>query len=255
MSLVGKNDKTVKENNDNYNGGLSESGKPVDYGTNAHDLNILEEKLVVGLDERYAEKLHGITQRLIDVSRKEKQSINHSAILLVVSKHLIVKEKYDVEVEHELKHDLGRDLVCDIYAYRPGDRTDIKIVEVETGFAGPTYALDTVGYLSDRAARKIYSYSPYSTKFFLGTPMYNVLDIPKIFLKPPESRTAEEIGYWNAQSAKYYNNPLLDFNNTKGHIEGIYVIKVDSGEVRQMDVNYYMKKYPLRFIFPSLPRF
>jgi len=246
VSAVDKVSKTYPKTPGNHNNGLTDLGRPVDYETNAHDLDILEKKLVAGLDERYAEKLHGITQRLIDVSRTEKQSINHSAMLLVASKHLIVKEKYDVKVEH----DLGEGLVCDIYA-KPRGRPDAKIVEIETGFAGPAYALDPNDYLRVRTASKIYRYSPHSTEFFLGTPPPNILYIPKIFLKPRESRTAKEIRLWNNLCDRYYKEPRLNFKDTTGHIEGIYVINVDSGEVQQMGVNDYMEKYPLMSRFPS----
>jgi len=255
VSAVDKVSKADPKNQGNHNNGLSDLGRPVDYADYQRDLKLLEEKLTSGMDATYAEKLHEIEQRLVDVRKKKKQSINHSAMILVVSKHLVIR-RYKVEVEH----DLGDGLVCDIYAYRPAGGQGTKptkdfIMEIETGYVGPEYAIDPNKFLKARAARKIESYSQYSKKFFIGTPPHNIVYIPEMFLKPREKRTEAEIKYWNGLCAEYYKNPSLDFNNSKGHIEGLYVINVDSGGVQSMDVNSYMKKYPLVTRFPSWKRF
>jgi hypothetical protein len=128
-------------------------------------------------------------------------------------------------------------------------------MEIETGYVGPEYAIDPNKFLKARAARKIESYSQCSKKFFIGTPPHNIVYIPEIFLKPREKRTEAEIKYWNGLCAEYYKNPPLDFNNSKGHIEGLYVIDVDSGEAHEMKVDDYMKNYPLVTRFPSWKRF
>jgi hypothetical protein len=183
-------------------------------------------------------------------------------MILVGSSYLLARD-YEVKVEYDLGPDIGleppSELVCDVYASKlkrshGSEVNDKMIVEIETGFVPPEHALDPNNSERARIASKVYRYSQYAEKFFIGTPPHNVVYVPEIFLKQADKRTEKEIEHWNELSANYYKNPPLDFHNTKGHINGLYIINVDSGEIHSISVGKYMKKYPLFTKF-SWPRF
>jgi len=274
VSRIGKEDKPDSNDKSAFNGRLREHVRQIDDSSYVRDLKTLESALIVGLNEGKSEKLRDIRDRLIklriEAKTNTKQVINHSAMVMTVSRHLIAKH-YEVAVEHILE----KGPVCDIFACKSGSKKeeavkDSIIVEIETGFVPPAHALDSNDSLMARIASKIERYSPNAEMFVIGTPPHNIVYIPEIFLKPSEKRKKEEISWWNNLCKKYYDNPPLDFHNSKGHIEKLYVINVDAGYlpstygkhprartplVEELDVGDYMRKYRLVTRFPSWHRF
>ena len=183
------------------------------------------------------EKLLRLRRRLLELHGMNLAKINHSVMELVCSMHLI-KSGFEVELEHTLNG-----VSCDIYAVK-GYGT--LIVEVETGFVSPKYALDPQRYLKARIASKITRYSGYANKFCLCTPPHYVMQIPPALTKPPRFRTREEIAAIKGLCDLYYTNPPVTVEEVRNaRLHTIYSLDIDNVSVKELDVSEYMGKAAL----------
>jgi hypothetical protein len=199
------------------------------------DVTSLSTKMSAGEPEAVVQRIDFVRNRLIDLYSRNLVKINHSAMELVCSKHLI-HYGYQVDVERKLT-DI---LVCDVYAEK-GDGA--AIVEIETGFTPPEHALDPLSYYAARIASKIGRYSKYANKFVLAAPPVSILPIPQLFRRPPKDRRQGEISDVKALCDKYYKNPpVTEDEILNGRLHVIYIINTDAGKVVEMDVDSYFEQ-------------
>ncbi|MEM3378169.1 MAG: hypothetical protein QXV09_00535 [Candidatus Bathyarchaeia archaeon] len=200
-----------------------------------HDLNVLLSRLIVGVEKEVADKLTALKDWLVKLQMENVVKINHSVMELVCAKHLILKG-YEVQLEHRLS-DI---LTCDLYSVKGYGNL---IVEIETGFIPPEYALCPLTYTSARLASKIIRYSSFAGKFALGMPPHYVLPFPRALAKPPRNRTAEEIAAIKKLCDMYYQNPpVTEEEICNARIQEIYIIDVDGAEVYEIDPQAYMRR-------------
>ena len=170
--------------------------------------------------------------RLVDLYKRNLVKINHSVMELVCAKHLI-EFGYTVDVERRLI-DI---LVCDVFASK-GDGE--AIVEIETGFIPPEHALDPTAYYVARIASKVSRYSKHANKFVLATTPVSVLPIPSLFRFPVRARKTNEIQKLKLVCDNYYKDPPIEVDDIlNGRLHMIYIIDIDEGKIREMDVETY----------------
>ena len=163
------------------------------------DLTALMSRLTLDVEKEVENKLNLLKDWLVNLQRKNVVKINHSVMELVCAKYLILKG-YEVQLEYPL-NDL---LTCDLYSVKGYGNF---IVEIETGFIPPEYALCPLTYTSARLASKIIRYNSFAGKFALGMPPHYILPFPRALAKPPRKRTPEEISAIKKLCDKYYQNP------------------------------------------------
>ena len=186
-----------------------------------------------GPEER--SKVLDIADILVRLYRKNLVKINHSALELVCARSL-VKQGYDVKVEHRL----DKTLVCDVMGIR-GDGP--LIVEIETGFIPPEEALDPSAYARSRIASKVARYSRFAGKFALGTTPSYLLDIPEFFVKPPRARTLGEAWEIKALTDVRYNRPPIEVEELmQARVHMVILIDVEAGTTREVDPETYASK-------------
>ncbi len=196
------------------------------------DLYGLAARATAGDDQEYRSKVIDLADILVGLYKKNFVKINHSALELVCSGDLI-KQGYDVKVEHKL----DKALVCDIMGVRGDGRL---IVEIETGFIPPEAALKPSVYARSRIASKIARYSRFAGKFALGTTPSYVLDFPPFFVKPPRARTAKEAAEIKALTDVYYDNPPIPVEELMhARLHSVFVIDVDTGKAHEVDPEQY----------------
>jgi len=196
------------------------------------DLDSLLSRLFPDRSDPAFGKLEAIRAKLVEMHKQNLVKINHSAMEVICAKHLILKG-YEVDVEHSV----SGTLVCDLFGVKGEGRA---MVEIETGFVPPEHALDPTSYYSARVASKIARYSTFADKFSLGSPLYQVLPIPSLLLKPPRMREIEEIEEAKALCDRYYGNPPITLEEIAvARVHSIFLIDVDSGYVREFDPETY----------------
>ncbi|TRO54969.1 hypothetical protein E2P63_00285 [Candidatus Bathyarchaeota archaeon] len=199
------------------------------------DLTVLMSRLKVDVDKEVENKLNMLKDWLVNLQKKNVVKINHSVMELVCAKYLILRG-YEVQLEYQLS-DL---LTCDLYSMK-GYGT--FIVEIETGFIPPEYALCPLTYTSARLASKIIRYNSHAGKFALGMPPHYILPFPRALAKPPRKRTQEEIESIKKLCDKYYQNPPVTEEEIRNaRIQEIYIIDVDQAKVQEIDPGTYMKR-------------
>ena len=204
------------------------------------DLEILSAKLNIDTDQETQNKLDALKEKLIKMHNENVVKINHSVMELVCAKHLILKG-YEVDIERPVDG-----LICDLYGVKGFGS---HIVEIETGFIPPSHALDPANYRKSRIASKIIRYGNHSEKFALGVPPYYLLQIPDILVKPPRSRTKENLKYLKTLCDRYYTNPPVTLDEIRNaRIHTIYIIDVDGTAIKEVDPATYLQK---RSIFSS----
>ncbi len=199
-----------------------------------HDLIVLLNRLTSDTGKDVENKLNLLKDGLVTLRKENVVKINHSVMELVCAKFLILKE-YEVQLEHPL----NEILTCDLYAVKGYGNL---IVEVETGFIPPEYALTPLTYTSARLASKIIRYSSFAGKFALGVPPHYVLPFPPALAKQPRRRTSEEISQIKKLCDKYYSKPpvtMEDIQNAR--IQDIYIIDVDQAKVQEIEPETYLK--------------
>ena len=206
------------------------------------DLAALMLQLTVGVEKDVENKLNVLKDWLVNLHRENVVKINHSVMELVCAKYLILKG-YEVQLEYPL----NELLTCDLYTTKGYGNL---IVEIETGFIPPEYALCPLTYTSARLASKIIRYSSFAGKFALGMPPHYVLPFPRALAKPPRRRTAEEIEAIKKLCDKFYQNPpVTDEEICNARIQEIYIIDVDQTKVQEIDPEAYMKRTFKRDLF------
>ncbi len=199
------------------------------------DLYVLATRASAGDDVEVRSKVFSIANILVGLYKKNFVKINHSALELVCARSLI-KQGYDVEVEHKL----DRALVCDVMGTR-GDGP--LIVEIETGFIPPEAALKPSVYACSRIASKIARYSRFAGKFALGTTPSYVLEFPPFFVKAPRARTAEEAAEIKGLTDVYYDSPPISVRELMhARLHSVFVIDVDSGTTQEVDPESYAER-------------
>jgi hypothetical protein len=199
------------------------------------DLNVLQARLIDGMDEEAARKLDRLRDDLIRLQKENIVKINHSVMELVCAKYLILKG-YDVQVEHPL----DELLTCDLYAMKGLGNL---VVEIETGYIPPEHAMDPLTYTYARLASKIIRYSGFAGKFAIGVPPHYVLPLPRALALPPKSRTVADVEEIKALCDWYYQKPPVTEDGIRNaRIQEIYIIDVDHLEVQAMDPAAYMKR-------------
>jgi hypothetical protein len=204
------------------------------------DMEILLTKLNEDTEAEVQKQLTALRDRLVSLHEKNVVKINHSVMEMVCAKHLLLKG-YEIDIERPVNG-----LVCDLYGVKG---LGSHIVEVETGFIPPHYALNPANYRKSRIASKIIRYGNHSGKFALGVPPYYLLQIPEILVKPPRARTKKDLKYLKILCDQYYKNPpvsLEEIRNARLHT--IYIIDVDGVSVREADPVTYLEK---RAVFSS----
>jgi hypothetical protein len=198
------------------------------------DLEILSAKLNIDTNQETRVKLDSLKEKLIKMHNENVVKINHSVMELVCAKHLILKG-YEVDIERPVDG-----LICDLYGVKGFGS---HIVEIETGFIPPSHALDPANYRKSRIASKIIRYGNHSEKFALGVPPYYLLQIPDILVKPPRSRTKENLKYLKTLCDRYYTNPPVTLDEIRNsRIHTIYIIDVDGTAIKEVDPVTYLQK-------------
>jgi len=199
------------------------------------DLAALMSRLTCDVDKEVENKLSLLKDWLVNLQKKNIVKINHTVMELVCAKYLILKN-YEVQLEYQLS-DL---LTCDLYSTKGYGNL---IVEIETGFIPPEYALCPLTYTSARLASKIIRYSSFAGKFALGMPPHYILPFPRALAKPPRKRSSEEIAEIRNLCDRYYQNPpVTEQEVCNARIQEIYIIDVDRAKVREIDPETYMKR-------------
>jgi hypothetical protein len=199
------------------------------------DLTTLMSRLMVDVEKEVENKLNMLKDWLVNLQKKNVVKINHSVMELVCAKYLILKG-YEVQLEYQL-NDL---LTCDLYSIKGYGNF---IVEIETGYIPPEYALCPLTYTSARLASKIIRYNSFAGKFALGMPPHYILPFPRALAKPPRKRTPEEVESIKKLCDKYYKNPpVTEKEIQNARIQEIYIIDVDQAKVQEIDPETYMKR-------------
>ncbi|MBN1357999.1 hypothetical protein JW988_04430 [Candidatus Bathyarchaeota archaeon] len=199
------------------------------------DLTTLMSRLTLDVEKEVENKLNMLKEWLINLQKQNVVKINHSVMELVCAKYLILKG-YEVQLEYQLS-DL---LTCDLYSIKGYGNL---IVEIETGFIPPEYALCPLTYTSARLASKIIRYNSFAGKFALGMPPHYILPFPRALAKPPRKRTPEEIKSIKKLCDEYYQNPpVTEEEIQNARIQEIYIIDVDQAKVQEIDPETYMKR-------------
>lgn len=198
------------------------------------DVYTVAEKLTREKTPEMKSRINFVRERLIELYQKNLVKINHSVLEIICASNLIA-QGYSVDIE---KH-LSDILVCDVFATK-GDGT--FIMEIETGFTPPDHALDTIDYYVARITSKIARYSQFCSKFALATPVVGILPIPKIFLKPPSKRTADEIQRMKELCDRFYKNPPIEVNDIlNARLHSVYLINIDKCFAKQLDPYTYLE--------------
>ena len=199
------------------------------------DLTALMSKLTLDVEKEAENKLNMLKDWLVNLQKKNIVKINHSVMELVCAKYLILKG-YEVQLEYQL----NELLTCDLYSIKGYGNL---IVEIETGFIPPEYALCPLTYTSARLASKIIRYNSFAGKFALGMPPHYILPFPHALAKPPRRRTPEEVSAIKQLCDKYYQNPpVTEEEIENARIQEIYIIDVDQAKVQEIDPETYMKR-------------
>ena len=208
------------------------------------DLTTLMTRLTEDMEEEKRSKLNALKEWLLKLQRENVVKINHSVMELVCAKYLIQKG-YDVQLEYVL----NEVLTCDLYSTKGYGNL---IVEIETGFIPPEYALNPLTYTSARLASKIIRYSSFAGKFAVGVPPHYVLPFPKALSFPPRRRTQEDITFIKNLCDIYYQNPPVTEEEIRNaRIQDVYIIDVDRGRIQEIDPEAYMKRAQHKeFLFP-----
>jgi hypothetical protein len=199
------------------------------------DLTSLLCRLTYDTGPEVENKLNILKDWLVKLQKENIVKINHSVMELVCAKYLIQKG-YALQVEYPL----NEILTCDLYGIKGYGNL---IVEVETGFIPPEYALAPLTYISARLASKIIRYSSFAGKFALGVPPHYILPFPRTLAKPPRRRSDIEIERIKRLCDAYYRKPPVTVEEIRNaRIQEIYIIDVDRAKVQEIDPEAYLRR-------------
>jgi hypothetical protein len=198
------------------------------------DLNVLAERLCLGEEKHVSKEIMRLRDRLIALHDSNLVKINHSVMELVCAKYLVLAGYY-IDLERTLDG-----LSCDVYATKG---LGAMIIEVETGFVPPEYALNPSTYIKARIASKITRYSGFAEKFGLAVPPHYVMHVPQVLVEPPRSRHSDGIMAVKKLCDMYYSNPPVSLEEIRNaRIHTIYILDVDNGTVKETEPTTYMEK-------------
>ena len=199
------------------------------------DLTVILRRMTQDSEPGVEEKLNVLRDSLIKLQKENIVKINHSIMELVCAKYLIQKG-YDVQIEWPL----NETLTCDLYAIKGYGNL---IVEIETGYIPPEYALAPLTYTSARLASKIIRYSSFAGKFALGVPPHYILPFPRALAKPPRNREDWEITQIKKLCDAYYSKPPVTQEEIRNaRIHEIQIIDVDHAKAQVIDPEAYLKR-------------
>lgn len=200
------------------------------------DLNTLEERLCKHVNTEVCGQLNILKEKLFRLREKNVVKIAHSVMELVCAKHLLLKG-YEVDIEHPL--DGG--LTCDLYGVKGFGSL---IIEIETGYIPPKYALDPMTYTKMRIVSKIARYGSHATKFVLGTPPHYILQVLPILIDPPRFRDMGALKKIKALCDLYYQKPPVSLDELQyTRLHAIYIINVDDLTVSETELESYAHQY------------
>jgi len=208
------------------------------------DLTILLERLKLDAEPEITHQLFALKDWLIKLQSQNVVKINHSVMELVCAKYLLQKN-YRVQLEFQV----SPLLTCDLFGAKGLGNL---IVEIETGYIPPEYALSPLTYTTARLASKIIRYSSFAGKFALGVPPHYILPFPRTLAKPPRNRSDQEIEQIKNLCDAFYQKPPVTLEEIRNaRIHEVYVIDVDLVKVQEIDPEAYLKRAIQKGVVPD----
>ena len=208
------------------------------------DLNILLGRLKLDAEPEITNQLYALKDWLVKLQSQNVVKINHSVMELVCAKYLLQKN-YNVQLEFQV----SPLLTCDLFGAKGLGNL---IVEIETGYIPPEYALSPLTYTTARLASKIIRYSSYAGKFALGVPPQYVLPFPRTLAKPPRNRSDREIEQIKNLCDAFYQKPPVTLEEIRNaRIHEVYIIDVDLAKVQEIDPGAYLKRAMQKGLVPD----
>ncbi|HSQ48606.1 MAG TPA: hypothetical protein VLL96_02865 [Candidatus Deferrimicrobiaceae bacterium] len=208
------------------------------------DLNTLLERLKLDAEPEITRQLFALKDWLIKLQSQNVVKINHSVMELVCAKYLLQKN-YQVQLEFQV----SPQLTCDLFGAKGLGNL---IVEIETGYIPPEYALSPLTYTTARLASKIIRYSSFAGKFALGVPPHYILPFPRTLAKPPRNRSDQEIEQIKNLCDAFYQKPPVTLEEIRNaRIHEVYIIDVDLVKVQEIDPEAYLKRAIQKGVVPD----
>jgi hypothetical protein len=208
------------------------------------DLNTLLERLKLDAEPEITRQLFALKDWLIKLQSQNVVKINHSVMELVCAKYLLQKN-YQVQLEFQV----SPQLTCDLFGAKGLGNL---IVEIETGYIPPEYALSPLTYTTARLASKIIRYSSFAGKFALGVPPHYILPFPRTLAKPPRNRSNQEIEQIKNLCDAFYKKPPVSVEEIRNaRIHEVYIIDVDLVRVQEIDPEAYLKRAMQKGVVPD----
>jgi hypothetical protein len=208
------------------------------------DLNTLLERLKLDAEPEITRQLLALKDWLIKLQSQNVVKINHSVMELVCAKYLLQKN-YQVQLEFQV----SPMLTCDLFGAKGLGNL---IVEIETGYIPPEYALSPLTYTTARLASKIIRYSSFAGKFVLGVPPHYILPFPRTLAKPPRNRSDQEIEQIKNLCDAFYQKPPVTLEEIRNaRIHEVYIIDVDLVKVQEIDPEAYLKRAMQKGVVPD----
>ncbi len=208
------------------------------------DLNTLLERLKLDAEPEITRQLFALKDWLIKLHSQNVVKINHSVMELVCAKYLLQKN-YQVQLEFQV----SPQLTCDLFGAKGLGNL---IVEIETGYIPPEYALSPLTYTTARLASKIIRYSSFAGKFALGVPPHYILPFPRTLAKPPRNRSDQEIEQIKNLCDAFYQKPPVTVEEIRNaRIHEVYIIDVDLVKVQEIDPEAYLKRAMQKGVVPD----
>jgi len=208
------------------------------------DLTTLLERLKLDAEPEITHQLFALKDWLIKLQSQNVVKINHSVMELVCAKYLLQKN-YRVQLEFQV----SPLLTCDLFGAKGLGNL---IVEIETGYIPPEYALSPLTYTTARLASKIIRYSSFAGKFALGVPPHYILPFPRTLAKPPRNRSDQEIEQIKNLCDAFYQKPPVTLEEIRNaRIHEVYVIDVDLVKVQEIDPEAYLKRAIQKGVVPD----
>jgi len=208
------------------------------------DLTTLLERLKLDAEPEITHQLLSLKDWLIKLQSQNVVKINHSVMELVCAKYLLQKN-YQVQLEFQV----SPQLTCDLFGAKGLGNL---IVEIETGYIPPEYALSPLTYTTARLASKIIRYSSFAGKFALGVPPHYILPFPRTLAKSPRNRSDQEIEQIKNLCDAFYQKPPVTLEEIRNaRIHEVYIIDVDLVRVQEIDPEAYLKRAMQKGVVPD----
>ena len=208
------------------------------------DLSTLLERLKFDAEPEITRQLFALKDWLVKLQSQSVVKINHSIMELVCAKYLL-QRNYQVQLEFQV----SPLLTCDLFGAKGLGNL---IVEIETGYIPPEYALSPMTYTTARLASKIIRYSSFAGKFALGVPPHYILPFPRTLAKPPRNRSIQEIEQIKNLCDAFYQKPPVTLEEIRNaRIHEVYIIDVDLVKVHEIDPEAYLRRAMQKGVVPD----